>query len=444
MRVSEHRDWRSGSRTLQVNADKRESLEYSQAEWLRGATEPFLLRFTYDPSVMPPRFYYDVTGLARLKTYLKAKITGPQFQGMLVTIHDAMGLCTRQGYPTNAMCFDPENAYVADGGGICFAFVPLSGCVERSGGTARALLEYLASKSHVRFVVEDDIRYQRALDDFVRRTPVLSIATFREFLGSEMGVSVGGDSGSLTPARAPRPAVADPWPAVSGTAAKAASFDMVGMLSHRSSASEVTAKQGVAERAVNGVAGISPTAAPVARGSATSGFVATSGPVEAPVPETAPVPEATSGPEAEPGHEEAEPEPEAAPRSKIARRSETVLLGSRAGSVAPAPGGPAHQWVVTRFLLVRERDGSRLGLDLSRPVTVGRSMSADVQVEGNGSLSRCHARLSRDGDGFLIEDLGSLNGVYVRGKRLPREGCTHIALGERFCLADEKFCVLAE
>ncbi len=443
MRLSEHRDWKSGSRTLQVNAEKRESLEYSQAEWLRRATEPFLLRFAYDPSVIPPRFYYDVTGLAKLKTYLKAKITGSQFQGMLVTIHDAMSLCTRQGYPTSAMCFDPKNVYVADGGSICFAFVPLNGCSERSESTVRALLEYLASGLHVHFVVDNDTRYQRMLDDFVRRTPVLSVATFREFLGSEMGVSVSGDSGSLTPARAPRSAVANPWPAVSGTAAKAVSFDMVGMLSHRSSASEVVAGQDVAERAVNGVAGISPTAAPVNRGSATSGFVGGSDSVETPRPETAPKPKAAPGLETMPGLK-AVPKPMSSLQSRTAHKSETVLLGSKAGSVAPTRGYSTDQRITMRFFLVRERNGSRLDLNLSRPVTIGRSMSADVQVEGNGNLSRCHVRLSRDGDGFLIEDLGSLNGVYVRGERLPREGHTHIALGERFCLADEKFCVLAE
>jgi len=36
-----------------------------------------------------------------------------------------------------------------------------------------------------------------------------------------------------------------------------------------------------------------------------------------------------------------------------------------------------------------------------------------------GSVSRRHARLIRDGDEVLIEDLGSLNGTYVQDVGLP-------------------------
>ena len=53
-------------------------------------------------------------------------------------------------------------------------------------------------------------------------------------------------------------------------------------------------------------------------------------------------------------------------------------------------------------------------------VTIGRDPMADI-VLSDPEVSRQHARLTRDEEGFEIQDLGSTNGTFVDGKRLSGE-----------------------
>ena len=60
------------------------------------------------------------------------------------------------------------------------------------------------------------------------------------------------------------------------------------------------------------------------------------------------------------------------------------------------------------------------------PVLIGRQAGATLKI-GNASVSRRHAMIERDGDRFIIADLGSRNGTFVNGQRvtgdtLLREG----------------------
>ena len=52
---------------------------------------------------------------------------------------------------------------------------------------------------------------------------------------------------------------------------------------------------------------------------------------------------------------------------------------------------------------------------------IGRQADADIRLEGS-KVSRRHARIFTDGDGFHVEDLGSSNGTYLNGRKL--HGCT--------------------
>ncbi len=54
---------------------------------------------------------------------------------------------------------------------------------------------------------------------------------------------------------------------------------------------------------------------------------------------------------------------------------------------------------------------------LADEVLVGRDQFCDIVLQ-NHTVSRQHARIVRASDGFYIEDLGSLNGTYVNGRRL--------------------------
>ena len=416
MRLAERKDRRSGAKTLQVTAGRRETLEYAQAEWLRGAPDRCLLPFDYDSAGAEARFYYDVTGMERLPRFLRAKVTSGQYVGMLRTVYDVLDLCTRKGYATSSVRFDPSTVYVDGQGAMAFAFVPLSGTGERDNDSPRALLGYLGSLSHVGLVVAEDERHVRAVDDFVRRTPVLSVSALREFLVAQFGLSLEGGSGSLgAPAGAQTPASAPPQ---DGAPAGGALLDMVGMLSRRASAPEVAAAQSLAERARDGVAGVSPTAA-------------------SRVMAVAPVaPAAAAGSEPRTADEPGD-EPQEKPEPPRASPGETTYFGRGAVSFAAGFSTAREGVGRTSFSLERERDGKRFKLDLSAPRTVGRSVTSDVTLDGNSNLSRCHVRISRDGDGFEIRDLASLNGTTVRGRRLEAEGSGHVDVGERFLLADE-------
>ncbi|MCL5734775.1 MAG: FHA domain-containing protein [Actinobacteria bacterium] len=52
-------------------------------------------------------------------------------------------------------------------------------------------------------------------------------------------------------------------------------------------------------------------------------------------------------------------------------------------------------------------------------VTIGRSPHSDIFLD-DVTVSRHHARVIRDENGFLVEDLSSLNGTYVNRKRIER------------------------
>lgn len=66
---------------------------------------------------------------------------------------------------------------------------------------------------------------------------------------------------------------------------------------------------------------------------------------------------------------------------------------------------------------------------------LGRDPTADVQVD-HVTVSRCHARVSVDGDTFTVEDLGSKNGTFLDGERLKE--ARPVAHGQTITLGDAK------
>ncbi len=79
--------------------------------------------------------------------------------------------------------------------------------------------------------------------------------------------------------------------------------------------------------------------------------------------------------------------------------------------------------------------------ELTQPETViGRDESADLTIPSQ-AVSRRHARLLREGDGYVLEDLGSSNGTFVNnqkltGRRQLRSG-DQIRLGQAVTLVYE-------
>jgi hypothetical protein len=72
-------------------------------------------------------------------------------------------------------------------------------------------------------------------------------------------------------------------------------------------------------------------------------------------------------------------------------------------------------------LLIRAgggREGEAIALNTD-VLTIGRSPHSDIFLD-DVTVSRHHARVIRDENGFLVEDLNSLNGTYVNRRRIER------------------------
>jgi hypothetical protein len=96
------------------------------------------------------------------------------------------------------------------------------------------------------------------------------------------------------------------------------------------------------------------------------------------------------------------------------------LRAGRSGGIAPPAAPMAAAAPPAPKLSLELPDGSREPLDAV--VLVGRAPSAPadalrsrlVRLEGDGDISRNHARVSLEGDTVVVTDLGSRNGTIVR------------------------------
>lgn len=79
--------------------------------------------------------------------------------------------------------------------------------------------------------------------------------------------------------------------------------------------------------------------------------------------------------------------------------------------------------------LVLLHEGNAIPFEMKGAETiVGRLPECDIQLNSN-TVSRRHAKVSQEGAGFFVEDLGSGNGTFVNGKQITSR--TPIANGDR-------------
>jgi pSer/pThr/pTyr-binding forkhead associated (FHA) protein len=123
------------------------------------------------------------------------------------------------------------------------------------------------------------------------------------------------------------------------------------------------------------------------------------------------------------------PDPYDGGRQDPYARQDPYDRGQAQAPYLPPPVGPAR--------LILESGLGKVEYPLDAPVvTIGRSRSNDISLE-DARVSRHHARIVRDGQGFLIEDLNSRNGTRV-DERAVRDSAT-LADGSIVRIGDSVF-----
>lgn len=84
---------------------------------------------------------------------------------------------------------------------------------------------------------------------------------------------------------------------------------------------------------------------------------------------------------------------------------------------SPADMLPA-QGTVLQVRYPTDREGELIGL-VGEIITIGRTPESDLFLD-DVTVSRSHARILADQDGYTVEDQGSLNGTYVNRRRIER------------------------
>jgi FHA domain-containing protein len=89
-------------------------------------------------------------------------------------------------------------------------------------------------------------------------------------------------------------------------------------------------------------------------------------------------------------------------------------------------------------LRVEQAAGLRAGdeYDLLEGLTLGRGDAVDIRIEDPFASSR-HARIVRQGDLLVLEDLDSTNGTFLNGEQL--RGPQPLHAGDRIAIGDNEF-----
>src|SRR5436190_2091299 len=114
------------------------------------------------------------------------------------------------------------------------------------------------------------------------------------------------------------------------------------------------------------------------------------------------------------------------------------ILRDRASEMSKPPeqrttlkgGGDAVVHARTTLVLYHRDGAAVVHLDKGRPLVVGRSAPADVEIPDPG-LSRQHARFTWDDHGIWVEDLQSTNGTRKNGERVSH---ARIAPGDEIAI----------
>src|SRR4051812_4026254 len=86
------------------------------------------------------------------------------------------------------------------------------------------------------------------------------------------------------------------------------------------------------------------------------------------------------------------------------------------------------------YLVIRSEHREIHRGELRDAVILGRAPECDVQLL-DPLVSRMHCRIERDGNHWVVIDLGSANGTFVHGEKIERH---ELIDGETFHLGEER------
>jgi hypothetical protein len=143
------------------------------------------------------------------------------------------------------------------------------------------------------------------------------------------------------------------------------------------------------------------------------------------------------------GRSDGEPGPGALSSDTTSAISLSAVEGAlEAGESPDTPESSAHEALPPgSALLVVKRGpnaGSRFLLDADI-TTAGRHPESDIFLD-DVTVSRRHAEFVREGGGFLVRDVGSLNGTYLNRERIDAAG---LGGGDEVQIGKYRFVFLA-
>ncbi|MDP8229055.1 MAG: FHA domain-containing protein, partial [Candidatus Electryoneaceae bacterium] len=98
--------------------------------------------------------------------------------------------------------------------------------------------------------------------------------------------------------------------------------------------------------------------------------------------------------------------------------------------------------IISQRLLPQSADLPAITLKGQIKLTVGRSGS-DIIIS-NPKVSRRHASIHRAGDVIIVEDLGSTNGTFINGRKIPVHTPTGLELGKTIAFGSESMFYIVD
>jgi hypothetical protein len=121
--------------------------------------------------------------------------------------------------------------------------------------------------------------------------------------------------------------------------------------------------------------------------------------------------------------------------------AQTMVYRAPGPTPAPDPAPQPEPEVVSLSI------GGKSHAMTSSKVVIGRSRDCDLRIS-DLNASRRHAELQKDGDGYWIVDLGSMNGTQVNGRAVDKQrledgdritlGSTEIVFGRKSAVRDRR------